>query len=190
MVVSEKHLYEIYPRLLRFTRRQLRGDQAAAEQVLQTSVLMAIEYFKRNKTEPLSVEAWLKQRIVWNRDNYFKSLSRDKKRFGEQKTTHEEFDGGMTARPSAAAENTYDVEELEHRDHSLEDYRATLLDHQCFQRLKSREQEILEYSYGLKKDDHHNTIETIFDISTKTKANILSQAKKQLFKCLKEWAKA
>ena len=189
-MISERHLYEIYPRLLRFTRRQLRGDQAAAEEVLQTSVLMAIEYFKRTQIEPLSIEAWLKQRIVWNRDNYFKSLSRDKKRFGNQKTTHEEFDAEMTARPSAATETTYDIEEFEHIDHSLEDYRATLLDHQCFQRLKSREQEILEYSYGLKKDDHHNTIEIIFGISTKTKANILSQAKKQLFKCLKEWSKA
>jgi DNA-directed RNA polymerase specialized sigma24 family protein len=182
LVISERHLAEIYPRLRRFTRGKVDGDQFAADQILQTSILMAIEYFQRTKTEPDSIEIWLKKRIGWNCKNYFKSLERDKKRFGKQKIKHEQFDAGITAKPREKAEVPYEIENVSGINVAIEDSSFTQKKERCWSKLEKREQEILEYSYG---KPSFETLERVFELNKKTLANILSRAKIQFIKCIK-----
>ena len=182
LVISERHLAEIYPRLRRFTRGKVDGDQFVADQILQTSILMAIEYFQRTKTEPNSIEAWLKNRIGLNCKNYFKSLERDKKRFGKQKFKHAQFDAGITAKPREKAEVPYEIEEVSGMDVAIEDPSFTQKKERCWSKLEKREQEILEYSYG---KPSFETLGKVFELNKKTLANILSRAKIQFIKCIK-----
>ena len=182
LVISERHLAEIYPRLRRFTRGKVDGDQFVADQILQTSILMAIEYFQRTKTEPDSIEAWLKNRIGWNCKNYFESLKRDKKRFGKQKIKHAQFDAGITAKPREKAEVPYEIEDVSGVNVTIQDPSFKQKKERCWSKLEKREREILEYSYG---KPSFETLEKVFDLNTKTLANILSRAKIQFIKCIK-----
>jgi len=182
LVISERHLAEIYPRLRRFTRGKVDGDQFVADQILQTSILMAIEYFQRTKTEPNSIEAWLKNRIGLNCKNYFKSLERDKKRFGKQKIKHAQLDAGITAKPREKAEVPYEIEDVSGINVAIEDPSFTQKKERCWSKLEKREQEILEYSYG---KPSFETLGKVFELNKKTLANILSRAKIQFIKCIK-----
>ena len=182
MVISERHFAEIYPRLRRFTRGKVNGDQSVADQILQNSILMAIEYFQKTKTEPDSIEAWLKNRIVWNCKNHFKTISRDKKRFGKQKIQHEDFDAGITAKPREKPQTPYEIEDVSGMDVAIDDPSFTQKKERCWSKLEKREREILEYSYG---KPSLATLEKVFEINKKTLANILSRAKIQFIKCIK-----
>ena len=143
---------------------------------------MAIEYFQKKKTEPDSIEAWLKNRIVWNCKNHFKTISRDKKRFGKQKIQHADFDAGITAKPREKPQTPYEIEDVSGMDVAIDDPSFTQKKERCWSKLETREREILEYSYG---KPSLATLEKVFEINKKTLANILSRAKIQFIKCIK-----
>ena len=195
LVISERHLAQIYPRLRRFARNRVGGDQSVADEILQNSILMAIEYFERTETEPISIEAWIKNRIVLNCKNYFKSLNRDKKRFGKQKLDFGDYGASVTAsskeRPelifdteneTVSSSSIYDIEEIADINLEMEDPSFTQKKNHCWSKLEAREREILEYSYG---NAPFKTLEKVFGLSKKTLANILSRAKIQFIKCIK-----
>lgn len=185
MFISERYLSEIYPRLRRFARSRAGGDADVADSIVQSAMLMAIEYFERTSTKPENIEAWLINRIKWNNDTYFKKRKKETQRFGVQEKFSEDVEQELTARPQVAY-SEINIEEMPDLNTVADDPEFIEKKQQCWDGLLEREREILEYSYGIKNKGYINKLEMLFvDMNKKTLANYLSKAKTQLINCLK-----